>query len=141
MYLLSRTISRYTDYDQCLGLFRTLDEAAEARTQYIAALESGQRNDPWAAQAYSTVDLSQDVRVLPDIPAHGVFAQAAVAYVVSLMAEGFGQIVREYKSIHGSADAATAAAALLDENDAGSMEYSHIDAIAVGLLRWSPAGG
>lgn len=139
MHLLSRAISEYTDNDQCLGVFRTLDEATEARTQYIAALESAQRTDPWPAQAYHTVDLSQDVRVLSDIPANGVSAQTAVVYVVSLMAEGFGQIVREYKSIHGSADAAAAAAASLDENDAGDMEYSHVDAIAIGCLRWSPA--
>jgi Hypothetical methyltransferase len=137
MHLLSRKISPYTGADQCLGAFRTRDEANQAKAQYIAALESGQRDDPWSEQAYHQVDLSQDVCVMSEIPVSDVSADAAVVHVVSLMAEGFGQIIREYRSINGTGGGATAVAASLDESS-DDMQYSHIETIVVGQLQWKP---
>src|SRR5690348_141155 len=107
MHLLKRKISPYTDSDQCLGVFASVEAASSAREKYISLIESGQLADPWAKQAYHTVSLRSDVCVVSSIPLRDVASAVHKVYVVSSVSEAFGQTVREFVAICGSEESAS----------------------------------
>lgn len=101
MYLLIRKISPYTEKDLLLGAFREPKKAEQAKEKYI---KEKREADEWAEQAYREVDLEEDVRVIKvsDLLKRTVAEGQNVVFVVSLLAEGFGQITREVDSIFSS---------------------------------------
>lgn len=101
MYALIRLISAYSGADILLGIFSTKEKANSVRNDYIAALQSGSREDPWREQAYKEDMLCEDDLILMDLS--GMTDKNSkptdTVFVVSAYSEGFGQIMREIKSI------------------------------------------
>lgn len=107
MHLLWRYISEYSDGALCLGVFRQLELAGQAKRDYIAALRSGEIADRWAEQAYRPdVDLDADLRIVSDLHCHEVSPAQDKVLVVSHVEEGFGQTLRRFLAICGTEAAA-----------------------------------
>ncbi|MDJ1479849.1 hypothetical protein QNI16_05085 [Cytophagaceae bacterium YF14B1] len=105
MFLLKRHISPYTGTDLLLGIFQEIEKAIQARVAYINECKS---TDKWAEQAYHEVNLEEDVTI-EDISAlvkTDIQSFLKTVYVVSLMEEGFGQIIKNIDSIFDSVEEA-----------------------------------
>jgi hypothetical protein len=140
MHLLKRTISPYTDSDQCLGVFASAADALSAREKYIALIESGQLADPWAKQAYHTVSLQSDVSLVTGVPLREVLATARQVYVVSSVSEAFGQVVREFVAICGSEQSASRVVVELEEQESEFPLSGEFEVFELGTLRTVAAG-
>lgn len=116
MILLRREISPYTDEPLFIGLFRTLEEALEAKNHYIFRIESGELTDKWREQAYQSVDLVEDIQtaiITNDIDTK----DSRQVFLVVETFEGFGQIVVTPKGVFDShQDALQFAAGLMSES-------------------------
>jgi hypothetical protein len=140
MHLLKRTISPYTDSDQCLGVFASAEAASDARERYISLIESGQLADPWAKQAYHTVSLRSDVCVASGIPLREVPAIAQEVYVVSSVSEAFGQTVREFVAICGSEQSALHAVGEIEARESDFPLSGEYQLFELGALNAAAVG-
>ena len=135
MHLLRRVISPYDAPDILLGCYRNLNEAQQAREQYIAHYQAQQKFDPWREQGYRSVDLEKDVVIDSNILALEVSPNATEVFVVSSFAEAFGQIVREVHAICGSASLAQQKKYKVTQGfDKRFPEYCQVQKVAVGIL-------
>jgi len=109
MYILKRILSAYTAPDILLGIYRTVEDAREARRAYISSYHDGRREDPWEKQGYHKVALEEDVVILDTIPEFDIPPDAGKVMVISSYSEGFGQVVRKIHALCGSEKAARGA--------------------------------
>lgn len=134
MYLLKRTVSSYTAPDQCLGIFRDVHEVHHARNQYITDIQNGVIADPFAEQAYYTVNLEADIEVISDIPVMDVDAESNMAFVVSSLEEAFGQVLRAFEAICGSQTQAQLVSAVIEARESDFAISAHIQSVCIGHL-------
>jgi hypothetical protein len=135
MHLLVRHISPYTDFDQCLGAFLSAADAERARTEYIAAIESGSAPDHWPEQAYQDACLENDVRVHSDVPVRDVAAGASHIFLVSSFSEGFGQTIRKFEVICGTEESRSVALSDIDSRENEWPLSGHVEVLEIGALR------
>ena len=83
-----------------------MQDALNAREEYIALYRDDQKVDPWAEQGYHKVELSADVVIVDNIPEFDINPDANEIAIISSFGEGFGQIVRKIHAICGSEDSA-----------------------------------
>ena len=134
MHLLRRRISPCTAPDQCLGVFRFVHEADYARNEYISSIKNGIITDPFAKQAYYTVDLEADLQVVSDVLVSNVDANSDEVFVVSSLDEAFGQILRTFEAICGSKEQAELVMSSIDESESQFACSGHIQLIRIGQL-------
>ena len=135
MYLLKRSISPYTSHDVLLGCFRSLEKAQTAREQYLKRYQDQPSDDRWKEQAFKDVELEKDVVIMSEIPEIQVQPKNEEVFVVSSFAEGFGQIIRNFRMICGSLDVAQKKAKKLEKDFTGNFpEYCQIQKVAVDKL-------
>ncbi|MDJ1467653.1 hypothetical protein [Xanthocytophaga flava] len=105
MFLLKRHISPYTGTDLLLGIFQEIEKAIQARIAYINKCKSA---DKWAEQAYHEVNLEEDVTIedISVLVKTDIQSFLKTVYVVSLVEEGFGQIIKNIDSIFDSVEEA-----------------------------------
>ncbi|MCQ4166199.1 hypothetical protein [Tahibacter harae] len=107
MHLLWRTISAYSDGALCLGVFRQLELAEQAKRDYSAALRNGEIADRWAEQAYRPgIDVDADLRTVSDLRCREILPSQSKVLVVSHVEEAFGQTHRCFVAICGTGAAA-----------------------------------
>lgn len=95
LFLLTRDISAYSGEDLFLGVY---DNLALANNQKEAYVRQCKIKDDWKEQAYRDVNLEKDVEVIEiqDKQTEEMFPKEGQnIYLVSGIAEGFGQIVKE----------------------------------------------
>jgi hypothetical protein len=112
MLALTRKISPYTGADLFLGLFSTAERANEAREHYLSTVRTA---DPWAGQAYRSVDLDSDVRILEVANHCPQRIDLPVVHLVTARIEDMGQSVRRLLGVFATAEAAEAFARLEEE--------------------------
>lgn len=129
MFLLIRRISPYTGADLLLGVFVSAEQAGAARADYLARYATGLASDPWHEQAYKAAGLVESdllVRAM-DTPT----AMGAEVFVVSHYLDFFGQLVRQFDSLHASAEAAEARVVEVEaEDDSG---YAMVQRVRIGV--------
>ncbi|WAS95226.1 hypothetical protein [Nannocystis punicea] len=120
MFLLVRRISAYTGADVLLGVFTSPERAQAARAAYLSKkCAADPASDPWHEQAHKADGLVEDDLVIISLPGP---AEAVEVFVVSDYDEGFGQICRDFDSIHDSAVTAERRIARLNRTP---REHSH----------------
>lgn len=95
LFLLTRDISAYSGEDLFLGVY---DNLALANSQKEAYVRQCKLKDDWKEQAYRDVNLEKDVEIveIQDKQTEEVFPKEEQnIYLVSGIAEGFGQIIKE----------------------------------------------
>lgn len=116
MKLLIRHISAYTGSDLLLGIFENQEKAMEQKTVYIEKIKN---NDRWKNQTHHTVDLEKDIKT-KNIEFDGVLDESIdEVFVVIAYAEGFGQILSDFKIITADESRANFLATELEEKEDG----------------------
>ncbi|QWP74636.1 hypothetical protein J5226_13130 [Lysobacter sp. K5869] len=135
MHLLIRDISPYTGPDLLLGAFATAAAAEQAREEYMSEIAG---RDPWAEQAYRSVDPARDVRVQP-IEHRGEGDDDTIHVLVEYR-EAMGQIVAGFLTAFADPSAADAAKTALEENEHSWANYADIETLTLGDRRWRHPG-
>lgn len=128
MWMLMRTISAYRFIDIILGIFTTLEDVEKAKMTYI---QHRKANDPWQDQAYQETSLESDIKI---IQVDGEFQNGQVIFEISEYLEGFGQIVRELKTIKCFESEASRYIEQLDAVEHEFPQFAAIDYLMVGVL-------
>lgn len=128
MFILIRTISAYVFTDIILGIFKTLDDAEQAKTSYILHRKN---NDPWQDQPYRETILEDDVNI---IQVAGNFENGQLVFEVSEYFEGFGQDKRDLNSIHETLNVAQQHIETLEAVEHGFPHCALIDYLIIGEL-------
>lgn len=141
MYLLIREISHYTGPDLLLGAFATANAAEQARQEYLRELAG---RDPWARQAYRSVDLASDVRA-ERIDYRGTDADAdadadGTVHVLVEYREAMGQIRADFLAAYADLSQAQAAKAALEEVEHPCVYYADIETTVLEDRRWRHPG-
>jgi hypothetical protein len=132
MHLLIRRISEYTAAHVLLGVFPTAQAAEAAKAEYARRCATDPTSDPWREQAYKEAGLSERDLVVQELPAPDLVGEEV--FVVSNYSEGFGQVVREFDSLHGTSEAAEVRVAELDAVDDRFPHYALVQRARVDVL-------
>ena len=96
MQVLTRIISQYDGPNFFLGIFTTEERAFNAREEYLKRMAL---HDPWAIQAYRTVNLNSDVQLITIEDRRNQSNESQVVFLVTAYFEGMGQVRREFLAV------------------------------------------
>lgn len=93
-FYLYRFISGYSGVNQLLGIFTTIQNASQAKKEYIIKMEK--EGDKYAEQGYHEVDLEKDVRIRK-CDGFTIITKEDYIYAICYLGYGFGQSSRSVK--------------------------------------------
>lgn len=96
MYVLIREISPYSGPNLFLGLFSDKKKAEDAKEAYLSQVQD---KDPWAAQAYKTPKLPEDVLIIEIAFSGTLYNSFQKVYLVSSTVDLMGQISRFHEGV------------------------------------------
>src|SRR5258706_13772026 len=130
--ILIRRISPYIHADLLLGVFASQDEVQRHRTAYLATRTKTAASEPWHHQPHKPDGLQASDLIVMQVQG-SVAGANTYAFVVSSYSEGFGQVVREFISIHIDRTIAERHAARLQEtNEDTSPIYYLVQEVVTG---------